>query len=391
MLRKIDLILPMRSQFGVLHHFTTKIYEALLRIGYECRLIKADDAFTLCCQDPPDLTIAYNGVPEKLPGIYLCDLIERPHLCCLVDLAYRYFHLLDSPYMIMGCNDSFSLELLQCGKFLNHLFFPPAVDNELFISEIDQPRPYEVTLFTTFIDCEKRHKEWKDKFPLYVLKAMEEAVEITFSDNRTSFVEAFYTALNVLYKKGEIPSQAQLPFSQIFEQLELYVRGKQRIDLVEAIREAHIHIFDATIDERSWESYLGKRSNITYHPSVSYQEHLQIMKQSKIIISSSPHLKKGGPERVLNSLACGALPITNEGVYLQELFKDQQDLLFYPQNDLSGVSDQIDFYLKNEDKRLAIVKSGKKKVKENHTWDRRVAQLLPDLQPLLDHINSLKH
>ncbi len=71
MIKRIDVFMPPRSQYGVLHHFTRKLSEALGRAGVEASLLEAqydnpkpflDKIFS----DRPDCTLSFNGLlPDR--------------------------------------------------------------------------------------------------------------------------------------------------------------------------------------------------------------------------------------------------------------------------------------------------------------------------------------
>lgn len=386
MVQRIDVLMPTQSQYGVMHHFTRKIYEALLRLGYDCRLLEGEDRISVLCKDPPDLTIAMNGELKVSSEISLCDLIERPHLAILIDPSYRFFSLLQSPYMIIACNDRYSCEVLNQLNFQNTLFIPHAVERDLS-AEYDQEPIYDVFMLATFIDFEARRSTWPKLFPETIVTAMEHAVEITLSDPGTSFVLAFHHSFNEVLRKGKIIDPVQVDFVRIFEQLEMYIRGKDRADLVASIHDAQVHVIESTLGGASWKSYLGgDHPNIVFHEPVTYEENLEILKKTKIVLNSSPHIKEGAHERIFNGLLCGALPITNENIYMRERFQDGENILFYRHKEMDKVNGHINEYLADEAKRRLVVANGREIVLKGHTWDHRMSLMMKDLEPILERI-----
>lgn len=373
---KIDFLMPVTSQYGVLHYFTKKMYEALHRRGVSCRLLEGEQMIDLPCKDPPDLTIGFNGIPSHSSGVFLCDLIERPHLCCLMDLSYRFFYLVQSPLISFTCNDRFSLELLNLKHVQNCFFMPPAVEKEAILS-LEKKREYEVVFLATYIDFESRREKWKQYFPKSICEIMDETIEMTFCNTQFSFIETFQKVLNVYLEQDKIHDDDQIDLFSIWEQLELYIRGKDRVDLIQSIQDATVHIFDASIDQKNWKHHLKGKSNLIFHEPVSYEESLAVMRKSKIVLNSSPHLRNGVHERVLNALACGALPVTEENPYLLENFPGQ--LLFYKNSERDQLNQLINDYLNNENKRLDICTRGKENVLFNHTWDCRISKILENL------------
>lgn len=362
-----------RSQFGVLNHFTKKIGEALSKKGFVCRYFEANEYENYLSQEPSDYLFGINGSPQHSSGIYLSDLVERPYICYLVDLSYRYFYLMDSPTLSFICNDHFSCDLLKQRGHARNGFFPLGVDADISYNPLDD-RPYEIVLLATFIDFEGRQKSWKHLYSEEIYNAMNAAIEMTFSNETMPFIQAFVSAVNSMIKEGKDIQINQKILTEILIQLELYIRGKQRVDLINAITDSTIHVFDASVDPVNWKKYLTdkKNKNIIFHPPVSYEENLEVMKKSKIVLNSNPHVRNGAHERVFNALACGALPFTNASIYMNEILKDGQDFIVYKQNELSQINEKVNFYLNHADQREEIVKSGNQKVMQNHTWEKHL-------------------
>lgn len=377
--KRIDVLMPERSQYGVLHHFSKKLFEALEGRHLICRLVENDQIISTCCADPPDCTIGFNGAPQHSSGIFLSDLIEKPHIACLLDLSYRYFSLLESPYILFACNDHLSCELLYDKGKRHALFFPPAVEKEIDFDE-DKPREFEVVLMATFIDFEKRRESWKGLFSPLICKAMDLTIDLFFSTSTLSFVEAFQYVMNAFLKEGRFTHQDQCNFYAVLEQIELYVRGRERVELVKALPNTQIHIFNGSIDKTDWKSYFGREhSHLVFHPPVSYEGSFEVLKKAKFVINSSPHLRNGASERIFNALACGALPVTEENIYLPTVFTQGVDLLFYRHPELNGIEEMLRS-CSDEERRRAIVRSGRAKVYSQHTWDCRAEALMDFLE-----------
>jgi spore maturation protein CgeB len=387
-LRRIDLLMPSTSQYGVLHHFTQKLYEAFVRAGYTCRLLaKAEDQLEVPKRDPPDLSIGFNGAPRNKQGELFCDYLGVPHLACLVDPPYHFLYLFNSRNVIMACDDRIGCRLLQTLGFERHLFLPHAVEPEL-ITEREEAQ-FDLVLLATFIDFEKRRKEWRMKYPSLVCQSLDYAIEMAFSDPQISFIEAFDTVKENIHRKGGSAIFANISLNKLLQDLEAYIKGRDRVELVKAVKDAPLHIFGNSADLKGWKEYL-RQKNIHVHPSVSFQQALEIMKKSKILLNPSLKNREGAHERVFAGIAAGALVITSESLYLTERFKEGEELIYYRHPHLDTVNDAIEKYLADEPQRLSIVQKGRKKVMEGETWDQRVITLAKELPPLIQRIRERK-
>ena len=166
---------------------------------------------------------------------------------------------------------------------LKMFFFPHGVSKDL-APDPKLKKKYDVVFLASCIDYEANRDSWKDKYPKNLCDALELAAEMTLSDQTTSYVDAFVHALDVHMPKEELdPNKFQL--LQVLDDLEMYIRGKDRVELVKSIKDAKVDIFGAGKNEGGWKKYIGKdHPNITVHDSVPYEEALEIMKQSKIVL-----------------------------------------------------------------------------------------------------------
>lgn len=367
-IKKIDVLMPESSQYGVLHHFSRKIFEALERTGRAVRLIESPDFQKIYLQDPPDLSISFNGAPQNPDGIFLCDLIQRPHLSILVDAPYHYYSLLKSPNMAIACVDQFFCELLVSMNFPETFFLPHAVEKEVFEGE-EMKRDIDIVMLASFIDYKQRMREWKNTFSPQVVKAMKMTVEQTLVDPNTSFLEIFQNEINQKIKQSPSFNVREIPFFTVFREIELAIKGKGRLDLLKALSPLPVHLFCAHLDVDYWKKALGK-TNFTFHPPVDYASSYALMKRSKIVLNSSPHIKKGSQERIIAGMACGAMVVTAENAYLSETFINQEEIVLYRPTELENLAAQLEQHLQKDV--LSIAKKGKQKVQQSHTWDHRV-------------------
>lgn len=394
MIKHIDLFMPVKSQYGVLHHFTVELAEALRRQGVKCRILEAERCnpgpfLEKLFSDPPDCTLSFNGLLPDEEGRFFCEMIKIPHVACLVDSPNHFVSLARSPYSIVTCSDKIDCDFFR-GLHQNNVIFMPHGFDQHLISPIDNKRTQEVTVLASFIDYEHLQKSWKQKYPASLCKAIEEAAEHALAETSTSYVQALVDAINRQMGKPDSVHPKDIDFIAVLDDLVTYMKGKDRLQLVKAIKDARVDIYGSSPEGmRSWIQAIGKEHpNITCHPPISFNEALEVMKESKIVLNSYPWVKYGAHERLFTTLACGAQPITTENTYLRETFTDGKDIAFYRYGQLDKVNGLVNSYLKNEGKRIASVEAGQKIILKHHTWDLRVKDLLKNLEPMLESIKA---
>lgn len=385
MISKIDFISPHKSQYQVLHHFTQKLYEAWVRAGYHARYFDTvDSAMKEALINPPDLVMGFNGMPYH-DGKFYSDIIKKPFLTLLVDPFFHFLSAILDPYVITACDDFSGYVYLKKLNFSNVLFIPHAVEADLFTYPSTE-KVYDVVMLSTFIDHEALRKKWKADFPKPLCNVMDRIIEMTFNDPQMPFVDATLEKMQSFYNEYPALNSKKIDTVKILKNIELYIKGKERVDLLKAIHHTDVHVFGQSIDNMNWRKYFKKQKNIIVHDSIPFERCLQIMQQSKIILNGSIKNKFGAHERIFSGLAAGALVVTNENPYLKKYFAHDVDIAFFQYPNLTNLPEIIESYLTDESKRQEIVENGQEIIKNFHTWDVRVKTMEEELFPLAEKI-----
>lgn len=384
---KIDLILPQYSRYKVLHLFTKYLAEGLTNAGATTRLLEIQreapqEFLRSLLNDPPDFTLCFNGILPDEQGRFVSDMVQIPHVACLVDSPHYFLPLIKSKYSIITCVDRFGCDFFKSVNFHNALFMPHATSRSFLEASPppDSDRPYDVVMMASYVDIEKIHGNWKSRYGEKLALAFEEAAEITLIEPKTPYAHALARALDS-YAKRESFNPNTVDYIQLLTDLENYVRGKDRLELVKAIKDAEVHLFGE--NAHLWKQAIGNPSNVIVHDEVPYTQALEIMQKSKIVLNSSPFFKNGAHERIFTGTAAGAVVISNDSLYLREKFSEGESLLFYNYQDVNATINDI---LDQPVKRYDIVAKGRAKVLQEHTWDRRAEDLLKDLTPILKEL-----
>lgn len=395
MIHRIDLLMPPRHRtgYGVLPYFTRCFHDALEQQGIECRILGSEAGYnpslvTDLLRESPDLTLSFNGLLPDDQNRFLCETLRIPHVACLTDSPNLYLALIRSPLNVITCDDRGFVQFFKELGFANTFFMPHAVE-ETFQGEIEAERPYDISITGTCMDFEARRQGWPERFSPAMAKVLEEAAEITLSDQVTNYFQAYAQAMDKrLRTKGDI-NPANYDYEDLFDQLEFYIRGKDRFDAITAIKDVPVHVFGTMSGSRGWDDYLKSMKNAVIHGRISYEQTLQVMQQSKIMMNNTPTIKDGAHERVFASLMAGACLITNETRFLTESFQGGHDIAFYHHGRYSDINDMVNHLLANESARLDMVRRGREIVRANHTWEVRAKQLVSDLNSIWPQLTAL--
>lgn len=390
-LELIDVFAPLTNQYGVVSSFTKELTEALDRQGVITQILTADKnnpaAFiNKIFEDAPDCTLSFNGLLPDEEGRFLCDLIKIPHVAYLTDAPKHFFPLVQSQRNIIVCIDQDFRNMFLQFHFSHVLFLPHAVSKDLKPAETFDPL-YDVLMLNSYIDYEATHAQWQEKFGPALKAVLEEAAEWTLADRDVSYLQAFVQTMDKHLKMGKAIDPTKLDYPDVLDNLEAYIGGKSRVELLQAIEKADVHVFGS--GSEGWKKHLKGKSNIHVHGEVPFEEAQELMKKAKIVLNATPEIKRGLHERLLSGLACGAAVLALETPYLKENFRDEKDILFYRPRQWEEVNRKLQIYLGDEDKRRKIATQGRLNVMNHHTWDHRAKELVQALPSILNQIENI--
>lgn len=100
-----------------------------------------------------------------------------------------------------------------------------------------------------------------------------------------------------------------------------------------------------------------------------------IFNQSKINLNiTAKSIRSALPLRIFDVLGAGGFLITNYQAELPDYFNIGEDLVTY--DSAEDLLAKCSYYLSHDEERMQIAKNGYEKVKQLHTWDIRLVQLL---------------
>lgn len=360
---RIDFLI-VDNDYGTAAHFSEQLALALQRKGVEIRLFYISGgnfykAFYQIQNDPPDLTCSFSDITlgKKMP---LGEAWGICHLSFFIDHAAYFLHQLTPTFSMVGAIDQEDLAFLQGIGFPRAFFFPHGVEKELTPSS--HPPCYEVSFLGTCLDFEATRESWK-----------------RFSQKKRELLDE--CAFRVLHERVSplralLEGKVEEDLPLLHQELENYVRGKDRIELLQAIEGIPVHIWG----KGKWKKYLPKA---LVHRPLSFSSAQEIMKKSKILLNSIPSLQHSSHERLFSAPLAGCLPLTTDTAYARKEFIEGQSMATYQYGKWDAALEKLHFYLENEEKRKEVVEGARALILEKHTWDSRADILLNNIPILL--------
>lgn len=142
---------------------------------------------------------------------------------------------------------------------------------------------------------------------------------------------------------------------------------------------------DWTVSDRflGWIQRAGQYFNIPFlrsfrKPKLELTDEANIYKSSVISINvHEEHQKKIGRdcnERTFKIPFCGGFEITDDVACIRKYFKEGEEIIIA--KDEQDWLDKIEYFIKNPDRRLPIIKAGRERILRDHTYHNRARQIL---------------
>ncbi len=344
---KIDILIG-DNKYGTVIHFSKALAAAFERLGVETRLFWVGDghffhAFYEIMNDPPDLTCSFSAI--SLENQPLGSLWQIPHLFLMLDPPIYFLPQLTAKKGWFSCVDQKDCEFVSSLGFSNVNFIPHGVDSALKTS-VGQDREFESVFFGSCIDYEAVAEGWAKKEKELLFRASEKVLAKEGLSISESLSQLDVTAAD---------------FFRLHNELDRYIRGKDRIELIRSMEGLPVHIWG----DGPWEKYVP---NQIIHPPIGFEETIQVMQKSKLVLNSSPRFQAGAHERIFYALMCGANVCTGANAYINSILPEIFTYTY-------GEWERPTF------KEWALrAESAQKRVLESHTWDVRAEKLLSFLR-----------
>lgn len=125
-----------------------------------------------------------------------------------------------------------------------------------------------------------------------------------------------------------------------------------------------------TRDELFRAEGVSNRGKVDYYDEMPY-----VFKTSDINLNITLRsIQRGIPLRTMDIMGCGGFLLTNYQEDLLRFFEPGKDFVYYESN--RDLMEKIGYYLEHEDERRQIADSGYEKVKRNHTYAHRLAEII---------------
>lgn len=371
--QKSILVIKGINQYGVLSYMLEGMAVELQHRGYIVTICNWDDVeqfkkqkWDICISSQ-----AINMTFEVQADKYVTWLVDHPVL-----LNERLIMHRDMDNLWIGCVDQTHVTYLKDVIDYHNVFYLPHFGGISDKIKKYKERNIEIFFPASYLDIEKfvnENTEWRTG----AVKVISDlAINELKKNNGISVVQA---TKNVLEQMGEtVDKQLIAECMEVFgSYVDTYICRYYRTCVVKSLLDEGLQI---TVAGSGWsdfkEKYQHKDSLNILSDNMSYEEVLDCIGNSKIVLNVFPWFKNGSHERVTSALLNGAICLSDQNEYTKKYLKDESSAILYDRNNPQNIAKKIRYYLEHQDEAEEIAQNGKKVAMENMTVKNSVDKIL---------------
>lgn len=370
-------ILLFHSWIDSLNHFTDNANVFLKEIGCEtfiCTFPLAEEeevALEDFIKKGLHAVIMYNGIGMRFKKLF--DQLRIPIVNILMDHPMTLWYIMSLPpqkYIQFSPDEDHVVFSKKNWDVKNSFFLPHMGTAPVFSSG---ERPIELLFSGSYTPIDILLDEvWQVTEESGLRDICFHMIDYMLMDSAMTIEEACLIALR---DKGTNPSPRELAL--ILTQtkaVDVYIRMCYRDRVVRTILN---HGIEITVIGGGWDkSDFISYPNFHWVSSMPFDETFQYMRKSKLVLNVMPWFKAGTHDRIFNTLLSGACSVSDKSKWLEEKFKDKEDIAFYDLDNLEALPELIEELLQNDNLREEIIRNGQEKVIRHYTTENVIGEAL---------------
>lgn len=394
-IKKIDFFKNTKSKHNVLKEFTEGLQDSFRKkeihsTTYDILKETESELLVNFVQSTPDVTAGFNVL---IPDSSFFEPLGICHLAIIVDCVTYYPELTHCPHTIAAFVEEDSCSLFKMWGHPHVLFLPHAIPKSYFKKYTEQEirlskRDLDVVFCGSFIDSNVIYENWNILFSEHAQSILKNIAENVLASPEISHMQLFLQTLEKDAAFQDELQKKQIPLVDIMNSLEVFIRGEDRLRLLNAVKGHDLYIYGSKEDIPSWQKTLVGHKNIHYCDPVPFSELPDLFMRTKVVVNSLPTIKKGYHERIFTAIAFGASVLGSENVMISPWNVYSRAILPILSPNYNKASELIDYALHDEKMRLDDVLALRKIIENEHTWDNRRDFLLQELPKIISDLKK---
>ncbi len=250
----------------------------------------------------------------------------------------------------------------------------PLGATEAFAKEKRTEKP-DCVLFMGSYDSEEKLYEMIELAPEPIKSLSKQVLERRLAEPLDTMEAIFH---EVLRERGmELDDGRFALFMNHMYPVDAYVRNHFRRKAIDCLVKYHIPV---KIVGEGWEKYRSFDENfVKREASVEFGLSFEKIAKEHILLNNSPFFNHGAHDRIYAGMANQCAVLSDENPYLQRTLMNRENVMLYSLKDEKNLKDMAEELLTNHACCKDIQEAAYQEFLKNHTWEKRVQQLLEDL------------
>jgi glycosyltransferase involved in cell wall biosynthesis len=156
--------------------------------------------------------------------------------------------------------------------------------------------------------------------------------------------------------------------------LELYIRTYYREKVVRQLVDSGVKVYAFG---KQWEQLKCEHPEnlIASGRMMNSRECVEVIRNSKIALNAMPWFKDGAHDRIFTAMLNGAVALTDDSIYLNEILTDGKNTMFYYLDRLEELPDRVNGLLEQPQNAMAMIEDAYSFASQFHTWKQRALEL----------------
>lgn len=249
---------------------------------------------------------------------------------------------------------------------INKSFLPIAYNDSIWFDK-NSEKNYDVVFWGKISDLEKQKSEIQSSLSKELFEIFMEIIDFQERNPGASFLDIFnYFSLIYQFDQGDIEL-----CGEIYDKLKVIIQDTKKLKVLNSLKDFNVRIWGNNV----WQKYL--HNNWKYMGDVDYNKFPQILQQSKIVINIDDiDYMLGISDKSLISMASGTLLLTENNLQMQQFFPIHELDIYYNLSNISELPEKVNHYLNNKPIMTDLSKKLCLTVKQEHTWEIRMNELV---------------
>ncbi len=329
-----------------------------------------------------DMSMGFNqlGLEWKLSGykdtVYLYEELNFPHVSIMLDEPFNHYvdgygvpcrkHIVT----YLDRSDLKVLDFLYPDKKMKKLFLPlGGTVKEGVTDPISISKEYDIVVSAGAWGGVKKVPSWhQGETAKPVITILDDIADIL-----KAFPVSVMTAFSeVLRARGMYDEEWLKIMEPYFWPMLQYIKPWRRYEMLMRLVE---YGYKVDIFGGGWDG-VPFEDRLIIHGEVSYQEMLDVISKTKVLVQDEALFNDGAHDRVFTGMLNGAVVVSEYSSYLEELFEDQKDIFMFDWQNTKAQMEAIEQLIGDENYRSEIALNAYNKVKNTQTWKNRAERIL---------------